>query len=227
MQPRRRNAFASTNQKTAEFGCMAQQLGISGQPSSPGRFADAFVIFSVTVLSMALGAWFLLQLGLSLWPGMAAALTVYTVLLLFHLIVRRALLNGGGGEARDEMHWLAGGPDLAPPAHDRRDLPPLGASTRGEDEEALDRLSLHAGADHPHLLPDASSEPAFHYRPRDAGALGGGRVGPRAAPAPAAPGGAIGGWQGTPAQSPSEKNVELLQNLIKKLADELSHSTPP
>ena len=43
---------------------MAQQLGIPGSLSSHGRFADAFVIFSVTVLSMALGAWFQLQLGL-------------------------------------------------------------------------------------------------------------------------------------------------------------------
>ena len=70
---------------------MAQQLGIHDTDSSYGRYADAFVIFSVTVLSMALGAWFLFQLELSLWPGMAAALTVYTVLLLFHLAIRRRL----------------------------------------------------------------------------------------------------------------------------------------
>ena len=38
------------------------------------RFADAFVVFAVTVLSLALGAWFLLQLGLALWSGTIAAL---------------------------------------------------------------------------------------------------------------------------------------------------------
>src|SRR5262245_66389545 len=134
MQPRRRNAFASTNQNTAEFGCMAQQLGIPGSQSSHGRFADAFVIFSVTVLSMALGAWFLLQLGLSLWPGMAAALTVYTVLLLLHLLVRRSLLDAGGSDTREEMQWIAGEPDLDAPAPDRREGPSLAAGPASAEE---------------------------------------------------------------------------------------------
>src|SRR5215813_14995045 len=100
-------------QRTA--AAMAQQLDIPDSMPAHGRFADAFVIFSVTVLSMALGAWFLLQLGLSLWPGMAAALAVYTVLLLLHLLVRRALLDDGGPETREEMQWIAGEPDLGPP----------------------------------------------------------------------------------------------------------------
>jgi len=225
MQPRRRNAFASTNQKTAEFGCMAQQLGISGQPSSPGRFADAFVIFSVTVLSMALGAWFLLQLGLSLWPGMAAALTVYTVLLLFHLLVRRSLIDAGAEEPREEMQWIAGEPDLAPPASDRRERssrPPSFAADGERSDQPPSAL------DDPHTLPDPSTEIAFHYRPRDpAGSLGGMRVAPRAAADPVPPRGAGEAWPGTPPPSPSEKNVELIQDLIKKLADELSDVPMP
>jgi EAL domain-containing protein (putative c-di-GMP-specific phosphodiesterase class I) len=203
---------------------MAQQLGISGPRSAQGRFADAFVIFSVTVLSLALGAWFLLQLGLSLWPGMAAALTVYTVLLLLHLLVRRSLLDAAGTETRDEMQWIAGQPDLASPAPDRRDRATLAAAGTAGDEEALERLSLHAGPDHPHALPDASAEIAFHYRPRDAGTLGAGRIAPRQA-APAS-GGSVEGWQGAASASPSEKNVELIQDLIKKLADELSDGPP-
>src|SRR6516225_2289618 len=56
------------------------------------RFADAFVVFAVTVLSLALGAWFLLQLGLALWSGTIAALVVYTLLLSLHLLVRRSFL---------------------------------------------------------------------------------------------------------------------------------------
>ena len=99
---------------------MAQQLGIPGSQSSHGRFADAFVIFSVTVLSMALGAWFLLQLGLSLWPGMAAALTVYTVLLLLHLLVRRSLA-GGARSGSPAIHCISSRGSSAPASiRDRR-----------------------------------------------------------------------------------------------------------
>jgi cyclic-di-GMP phosphodiesterase, flagellum assembly factor TipF len=220
MQPRRRNALASTNQKTAEFGCMAQQLGIPDSRSSPGRFADAFVIFSVTVLSMALGAWFLLQLGLSLWPGMAAALSVYTVLLLFHLLVRRSLIDAGGEETREEMQWIAGEPDLAAPATDRRERPSL-SQPFAADGERSDRLSQ--GFDDPHALPDPSTEVAFHYRPRDAGgSLGSARVAARPPTNPVPPRGAGEAWEDAASASPSEKNVELIQDLIKKLADELS-----
>ena len=199
---------------------MAQQLGIPGSQSSHGRFADAFVIFSVTVLSMALGAWFLLQLGLSLWPGMAAALSVYTALLLFHLLVRRSLIDAGGEEPREEMQWIAGEPDLAVPASDRRERSSLSAPFAA-DGEPSERLS--AGLDDPHALPDPSTEIAFHYRPRDTGgSLGGTRVGPRPPPNPVPPHGAGEAWQAASSPSPSEKNVELIQDLIKKLADELS-----
>lgn len=203
---------------------MAQQLGIPGSQSSPGRFADAFVIFSVTVLSMALGAWFLLQLGLSLWPGMAAALSVYTVLLLFHLLVRRSLIDPGGEEPREEMQWIAGEPDHAAPASDRRERSSL-AAPFAADEAPSERGS--SGLDDPHALPDPSTEIAFHYRPRDAGGtLGGTRVAPRTPPNPVPPRGTGEAWQGAAAPSPSEKNVELIQDLIKKLADELSDVPP-
>jgi len=228
MQPRRRNALASTNQKTAEFGCMAQQLGIPGSQSSPGRFADAFVIFSVTVLSMALGAWFLLQLGLSLWPGMAAALSVYTVLLLFHLLVRRSLIDAGGEETREEMQWIAGEPDLAAPATDRHERSSHSAPFAAADGERAERLSQ--GFDDPHTLPDPSTEVAFHYRPRDGGgSLGSARAAARPPANPVPPRGSGEAWQGASSASPSEKNVELIQDLIKKLADELSDvpATPP
>lgn len=202
---------------------MAQQLGIPGPPSSHGRFADAFVIFSVTVLSMALGAWFLLQLGLSLWPGMAAALTVYTVLLLFHLFVRRSLIDSGTGDARDEMQWIAGEPELGAPGTEARDEPSFApfAGVGEPSERAASDL------DHPHRLPEASAEIAFHYRPRDAGGtLAGGRGAARTG-APANPPRASGeAWPGAASPSPSEKNVELIQDLIKKLADELSDVPP-
>jgi cyclic-di-GMP phosphodiesterase TipF (flagellum assembly factor) len=214
---------------------MARQLGIPGPLPAHGRFADAFVIFSVTVLSMALGAWFLLQLGMSLWPGMAAALAVYTVLLLFHLLIRRSLLDGGETESQDEMQWIAGEPDLPAPSEPSDRAPATAMVSPGE---RFDRLGAHAEGEARHSLPDASAEVAFHYRPRDAGSLGGGpssgpSSGPsgglstaRRTPAAAATGDTAEGWQGGLTPSPSEKNVELIQDLIKKLADELSDAAP-
>src|SRR5262245_4084558 len=206
-------------QRTA--AAMAQQLDIPDSMPAHGRFADAFVIFSVTVLSMALGAWFLLQLGLSLWPGMAAALAVYTVLLLFHLLVRRSLIDGGGSEAREEMQWMAGEPELPGLGRDRRERAQL-SDPIAAAVSASERAATYPSGERPHALPEASAEVAFHYRPRDlGGTLTGGRAASRPAPAATPP---AGGWQDSP--SPSEKNVELIQDLIKKLADELS-DTPP
>jgi cyclic-di-GMP phosphodiesterase TipF (flagellum assembly factor) len=202
---------------------MAQQLGIPGPQTSHGRFADAFVIFSVTVLSMALGAWFLLQLGLSLWPGMAAALTVYTVLLLFHLLVRRSLIDPGAGDARDEMQWVAGDPELGPPGTEAQDGPSFAPFASADEPSGGAASAL----DHPHRLPDASAEIAFHYRPRDAGGtLGGGRSASRTGATANPPHASGEAWPSAASPSPSEKNVELIQDLIKKLADELSDVPP-
>jgi cyclic-di-GMP phosphodiesterase, flagellum assembly factor TipF len=86
---------------------MARQIAITDEASINPRFADAFVVFSVTVLSLAFGAWFLLRLGLTLWSGMVAALAVYSALLAVHLVARRSLLaSGDGGEAElASAHW--------------------------------------------------------------------------------------------------------------------------
>jgi cyclic-di-GMP phosphodiesterase TipF (flagellum assembly factor) len=71
---------------------MTQQIAVPEEAPPPNpRYADAFVIFSVTVLSCATGAWVLQQLGLALWAGMGTALAVYAVLLSIHLIMRRSL----------------------------------------------------------------------------------------------------------------------------------------
>ena len=69
---------------------MTQQFAVPDDslPHNP-RYSDAFVVFSVTVLSLAIGIWCMLRLGLALWMGTAAALAVYAVLLSVHLLVRR------------------------------------------------------------------------------------------------------------------------------------------
>src|SRR5947207_9335614 len=72
---------------------MTQQFAVpdDSPPHNP-RYSDAFVVFSVTVLSCAIGAWLLLRLGLALWMGSVAALGVYAALLSFHMLVRRSIV---------------------------------------------------------------------------------------------------------------------------------------
>src|SRR2546421_12360900 len=72
---------------------MTQQFAVPDDslPHNP-RYSDAFVVFSVTVLSCAIGAWLLLRLGLALWMGSVAALGVYAALLSFHMLVRRSIV---------------------------------------------------------------------------------------------------------------------------------------
>src|SRR5437773_9387593 len=86
---------------------MTRQIAMTDEASINPRFADAFVIFSVTLLSLAFGAWFLLRLGLTLWAGMVAALAVYSALLSVHLVARRSLLviaDDGDAEGAS-VHW--------------------------------------------------------------------------------------------------------------------------
>ena len=82
---------------------MAQQFALTDDtPAYNPRYADAFVVFSVTVLSLAIGVWCLLRLGLALWMGTVAALAVYAVLLSVHLMVRRSLVAVDGTAADRE-----------------------------------------------------------------------------------------------------------------------------
>jgi len=135
---------------------------------------------------------------------------------LFHLLVRRSWLDTREGESRDEMQWIAGEPELGEPGTEPR----AGPSFAPFSAAGAPRQGAASDLDHPHALPDASAEIAFHYRPRDAGGtLGAGRNPPRPGATTGPPHGTGDAWQGG---SPSEKNVELIQDLIKKLADELS-----
>ena len=165
---------------------------MTDEPSINPRFADAFVIFSVTLLSLAFGAWFLLRLGLTLWAGMVAALAVYTALLSVHLVVRRSLIaidDDGDGEGAS-VHWTR--------AADRRESTPL---------------------------PEPRPKDSFSFRPSREPTMA-----PAAAPAPApAAGGeaAAAVPQETTEPAQPEMSVELIQDLIKKLADELNGTPPP
>ena len=72
------------------------------------RFGDAFVILSVTLLSLASGAWLISSFGLELTSAMLASLAIYGILLLLHLLVRRSFADTEDDD--DELlygdsHW--------------------------------------------------------------------------------------------------------------------------
>jgi cyclic-di-GMP phosphodiesterase TipF (flagellum assembly factor) len=178
------------------------------------RFADAFVVFAVTVMSLALGAWFLLRLGLTLWSGTTAALVVYTLLLSLHLLVRRTFLfevpnpTPRGGWVSDAMTRadVHRSPIEGDAPH--RDIPSKAPLSRQAEPHRAPPAAVSDRIPRPPL----EVRDPFHFRPLREPAFAATQPPPSppplAAPQPDA---------GSPAMS-----VEVIQDLIKKLADELN-----
>jgi cyclic-di-GMP phosphodiesterase, flagellum assembly factor TipF len=182
------------------------------------RFADAFVVFAVTVLSLALGAWFLLQLGLALWSGTIAALVVYTLLLSLHLLVRRSFLFEAPKPPPSRGSWVSHATARA----DAHRLPVEGEAVH-RDGPAKAPLSREVGhrptgpaVSDRGLRPPVEPRDPFHFRPSREPAFAGAQ--PRQGPPPLA---APQPDTGSPVMS-----VEVIQDLIKKLADELNTAPP-
>jgi cyclic-di-GMP phosphodiesterase TipF (flagellum assembly factor) len=205
---------------------MAQQFALTHDtPAYNPRYADAFVVFSVTVLSLAIGVWCMLRLGLTLGMGTVAALAVYAVLLLVHLGVRRSLIAGEDaaveGEAGDI--WTQEPNTSVEPRHDA-DMPGGSKALRSPDEE-IARWTQAARAGEkspPDVLPRPRAADPFDFRPKQEPSLD----------APAAGGLASLSARELKAAEPRasspgqpEMSVELVQDLIKKLADELNSTT--
>jgi cyclic-di-GMP phosphodiesterase TipF (flagellum assembly factor) len=196
------------------------------------RFGDAFVILSVTLLSLALGVWFIARLGLELSSAMLAALGAYSILLLLHLLVRRTLMPAGDDQLPDDdPHWQARAAqrfeaELAQRLAEAENAPdgpgqPVPPAEPGEWPEPLPM----PGHLHAEPRPDRTQAPAdaFKFRPSRSPYFDSDDPGetPAAADQDAPPAEA-----GQPAAGPpSDMNVELIQSLIKKLADELN--APP
>ena len=103
---------------------MAQQFALHDDtPAYNPRYADAFVVFAVTVLSLAVGAWCLVRLDMALWAGSVVALAVYTILLSVHLLVRRSLIAADGGGGEREHAEQAQRVEARPWARERRTEP--------------------------------------------------------------------------------------------------------
>jgi cyclic-di-GMP phosphodiesterase TipF (flagellum assembly factor) len=206
---------------------MAQQFALDHDtPGYNPRYADAFVVFSVTILSLAIGVWSLLRLDLAIWAGAVTALAVYSVLLLVPLTVRRAMV-GPEGPSADADHgdvWARGGYTPAMPPAEPASADANASSPRSPDEE-IERWTqaARAGGGAPkHELPPGGAGDAFAFRPRE----------PHLSSPAAAPSDGVSA-AGHPHHSEEaaaagaaqpEMSVELIQDLIKKLADELNTS---
>src|SRR5262245_20434520 len=116
---------------------MAQQFALTHDtPAYNPRYADAFVVFSVTVLSLAIGVWCMRRLGLSLGMGTVTALAVYALLLLVHLAVRRSLIAVEDASAERETGdlWTQGPYEpIEPEPHLATE--PSSSGPRSPDEE--------------------------------------------------------------------------------------------
>ena len=232
---------------------MAHQSGASVASTAGARLTDAFVIFAVTVVSLALGAWMLLHLGLKFWSGMALALGIYAFLLSMHLMLRKAVAPRAAPvalAAEDEEEFdpwaLERGKatSLEMPA-----MPPLPSLKRPEGPDPFAfRPSEMPGLGSSEPLPASALAPSTislsnvipglpPMQPARAAEAGG------PPPLPPVPAEARNN-AGAPADSapqmadmvakvaanaPPEMSVEMIQELIKKLADELNTQpqTPP
>jgi cyclic-di-GMP phosphodiesterase, flagellum assembly factor TipF len=217
---------------------MTQQFAVPDEASSHNpQYGDAFVVFSVTVLSCAVGAWLLLRLGVALWVSSVAALGIYAALLAFHVLVRRSMMGTGPVPAVDARAQKPGArrspqfaeapllrpeapalpPKIQPPPPSQPPAPPRGAEPPPPPERrrpteppppprAADPFTFR-----PLREPSLSAPPLPGFAPNPPPAAGG----PRTSLPPA------------PDDQPPEMRVEHVQELIKKLADELNTATPP
>jgi cyclic-di-GMP phosphodiesterase TipF (flagellum assembly factor) len=183
------------------------------------RLGDAFVILSATLLSLASGAWLIAHLGFDLSYAILVSLGTYCTLLLLHLLARRILHPGeaeddeGAHLDEDDVHWQSGTAAFESAL----------ARHAGDGEREPDEPPAGHARGWPEPLPmpaadEADPSQAFKYRPSRTPYF---ETGDESEPGkPAQPAGE------QPAQDPrvppTELNVEVIQDLIKKLADELN-----
>ena len=181
-----------------------------------------FVIFAVTLMSLAAGAGLLAQLGLAIWWAMVGALAIYAGLLSLHLVARRqfASLDQAANERlQAEINALM--PDGSE----------LSDSTDDAELHAVDRRLLpgdalpspwniappDARSERGITLPEPRDTDPFDFRPLQGPSLEMPDAGSVQEPAASSR-----TERSTIAAAEQEVNVEYIQELIKKLADELN-----
>jgi EAL domain-containing protein (putative c-di-GMP-specific phosphodiesterase class I) len=208
---------------TQQFAAPEPELAAAHEPFYV-RMGDAFVIVSATLMSLAAGAWLIARLELDLSYAILAALGTYCGLLLLHLLMRRAVIDDATDEEEagddGDIHWQTGAAAFEA-ALSRHDAQAEGSPSFDDEAEPQSRSNLWSSA---LPMPAGDAEDPlqpFTFRPArlpyfEPAPETDPPVKERVAGAPAAGIGALSG----------ELNVEVIQDLIKKLADELN-SPPP
>ncbi len=190
------------------------------------RLGDAFVIVAATLMSLAAGAWLIAHLELDLSYAILAALGAYCGLLLLHLAMRRAVMDDGGAEDEagddDDIHWQTGAAAFEA-ALSRHDAQTEQSTSSEEEVEPHSRSSLWSSA---LPMPEEGETPealqGFNFRPARIPYFEP-AVDAQSPPAKERTGGAPAAGLGALSGA---INVEVIQDLIKKLADELNGPLP-
>ncbi|MDX2288618.1 MAG: EAL domain-containing protein [Hyphomicrobiaceae bacterium] len=188
---------------------------MNGHFAAPGRsgayggsVAEVFVLCAMAFATLAVATALTQQLGLDFWVATMSALALYFVLLAMHAVVRRRAAAGVAGRAGLQSNRQGARP-LGSAEPVRPEAPPLlpgsAMSRRPIATTAGQGHPADAGQPRPGAVPHVPVSLA-----RDVRAV---TSGPNAAAAPAA---------ATPFVSPREADVEMLQALIRKLADEVN-----
>jgi EAL domain-containing protein (putative c-di-GMP-specific phosphodiesterase class I) len=201
---------------------MTRQSANSDAAPRQASFSDVFVIFSVTLMSLAAGAGLLAQLGLAIWWAMVGALAVYAMLLSLHLVARRqfaAIDRAATAHLQAEIDALVPSDgELAQQRLDAAFNTASLASLPGGDELPTPWNIAPAGprSDRGIVLPEPRDTEPFDFRPSQGPSLelpDPGQPSEQAAPSRT---------ERSIAAAEQEVNVEYIQELIKKLADELN-----
>jgi cyclic-di-GMP phosphodiesterase TipF (flagellum assembly factor) len=208
---------------TQQFAAPEPELAATQEPFYV-RMGDAFVIVSATLMSLAAGAWLIARLELDLSYAILVALGAYCALLLLHLLMRRAVLDDGRPEEEvedeDDIHWQTGA-EAFDTALSHDDDQAEGAPSDEEAEPRSRPDPWSSALPMPERDAPEASQP-FNFRPA--------RL-PYFEPAPAsdrptAKEQAVGANAAGIGALSGELNVEVIQDLIKKLADELNGPAP-
>lgn len=199
---------------------MTRQSANSDAAPRQASFSDVFVIFSVTLLSLAAGAGLLAQLGLAIWWAMVGALAIYAALLSLHFVARRqftAIDQAASERLQAEINALVpGGSELSQQRLDPAFNATSPALLPGSDELPSPWNMAPRETRSEPTLADPRDMDQFDFRPLQGPSL----ELPDAASAPERP--ASSRTERSIAAAEQEVNVEYIQELIKKLADELN-----
>jgi cyclic-di-GMP phosphodiesterase TipF (flagellum assembly factor) len=197
---------------------MTRQSANSDAAPRQASFSDVFVIFSVTLMSLAAGAGLLAQFGLAIWWAMVGSLAVYAALLSLHFVARRqftAVDQAAGERLQAEIDALMTDDNERSDHAVGEDLHAIDPRLLPRDGQSPWNITPRETRSEPTLADPRNTDP-FDFRPLQGPSL----ELPETGSAPERP--ASSRTERSIAAAEQEVNVEYIQELIKKLADELN-----